>query len=84
MQEKIPSIQCCDSVLLGVEQLKNLPQGNQFRNGIRPAREALTEIRTGHPVRHIDDHTIDFDFQASSKVIAHTANHLAFPAKERV
>ena len=70
--------------LLAVEQLKNLPQGIQLRHRIEAAIEALAEIRTRHPVRQIDDRLIDFDFQVSTKVVSHTANHLAFPAKERV
>jgi len=69
---------------LVVEQLKNPPQRIQLRYRIEPAREASTEIRTGHPVRHIDDRPIDFDFKTSGKVVSHLPNHLAFPAKIRV
>jgi len=81
---KIPSSECCRLTLLVVEQLKNLLQGIQSRHRIEAALEALAEIRTRHPVRQIDDRLIDFDFEASTKVVSHTANHLAFPAKERV
>ena len=70
--------------MLVVEQLKNLPQRIQLRHGIKAACEAFTEIRTGHPVRQIDDHLIDFDFKASAEIVSNAANHLAFPAEERV
>ena len=70
--------------MLVVEQLKNLPQRIQLRHGIKAAREAFAEIRTGHPVRQIDDRLIDFDFETSAKVVSHTANHLALPTKKRV
>jgi hypothetical protein len=70
--------------MLAVEQLKNLSQRIQLRHGIKAACEAFTEIRTGHPVRQIDDRLIDFEFEISAKIILDTANHLAFSAKERV
>ena len=70
--------------MLAVEQLEDLPQCIQLRHGIKAAREAFTEIRTGHPVRQIDNRLIDFDFEISAKIISHPANHLAFPTKERV
>ena len=84
MLGRIPSSGCCRLALLGVEQLENLPQGVQLRHRIKAALEALAEIRTGHPVRQIDDRLIDFEFEASTKVVSHAANHLAFLAEERV
>ena len=70
--------------MLVVEQLKNLPQRIQLRRRIEAALEALAEIRTSHPVRKINDHLIDFDFKASAEIVSNAANHLAFPAEERV
>jgi hypothetical protein len=70
--------------MLAVEQLKNPPQRIQLRHGIKSAREVLAEIRTGHPVRQIDDRLIDFDFEASAEIVSNTANHLAFSAEKRV
>jgi len=84
MLGRIPSSDCCRLALLVVQQLKNLPQGIQLRHGIEAAREALAKIRACHPERQINDHLIDLDFEVCAKVVSHTANYLAFLAKEGV